>query len=167
MGGLTLFVDSANTRQDVRQRAESNKVSNPVNNTSFSNKGTNSHTDFLNNKENKLPTDIPVTMTLPPDDDRYTAPNDIVQPTVSFVGITDGAQVSAQTTMTITAAASDNIGVGNVEFLVNGTIICSSAAPFTCNWSVPPQKNIQYVLTVRAYDLTGNISTKSIIVKSV
>jgi hypothetical protein len=149
---IPIAVFSLSNRQDIRQRAASNDTP---------------QSSITAIQAASTPTPLPApSPTATPEQEQYTAPNDTEQPTIASISQDNGAQVKADTQVELSATASDNIGVGNVEFLVNGTIICSSASPYTCNWTVPAQTNIQYVVTVRAYDLTGNVSTKSVVVTS-
>lgn len=87
---------------------------------------------------------------------------DDAPPTVSITSPADGAIVARRSTVTIAAAASDNIGVTRVEFLVAGTLQCSdTAAPYSCNWRVP-NTHQTYQLQARAFDQAGNVGTASI-----
>jgi glucose/arabinose dehydrogenase len=88
---------------------------------------------------------------------------DTIPPTVSITNPADGAIVARRSTVTITATASDNVGVTRVEFLVNGVLLCSdSTAPYSCNWSVPNAKNVTYQLQARAFDQAGNMAASSV-----
>ena len=150
--GVALF--ALKEQQDIRQRAATDngpKVS--------------TQSPAIPVQVTSTPMPLPESSLTPtPEQDQYTAPNDTVQPTVTAISLDNDAQVQANTLLELSATASDDIGVGNVEFLVNGTLICSSASPFTCNWTVPADAGMQYEITVRAYDLTGNVSSKSIVV---
>jgi len=87
---------------------------------------------------------------------------DEIPPTVSITNPADGAVVARRATITITATASDNIGVTRVEFLVDGTLRCSDlTAPYSCNWSVPNTRTT-HQLEARAFDQAGNSATASI-----
>jgi len=91
---------------------------------------------------------------------------DETAPTVSITNPADGAIVARKSTVTITATASDNIGVTRVEFLVNGVLRCSdTTAPYSCNWSVPNTRTT-HQLQARALDQAGNVGTASIQVTS-
>ncbi len=108
-----------------------------------------------------------VTVTLPPEGKAYQAPNDTIPPTVTFTSPQNGSQVQVNTSVTLSATATDNIGVSKVEFLVNGNVLCvTKSSPYTCVWQVPFQANATYVIIARAYDLTGNLTSQSIIVHS-
>lgn len=88
---------------------------------------------------------------------------DSVPPTVSITNPANNAFVTRRTTVTITATASDNVGVTRVEFRVDGTLRCTdTTAPYSCNWSVPRTLNQTYQLSARAFDQAGNSATASI-----
>ena len=82
---------------------------------------------------------------------------DTIAPTVSITSPANGATVPRKSTITITATASDNVGVTRVEFLVDGALQCTdTTAPYSCNWRVPNTPNRNYQLSARAFDLAGN-----------
>ena len=88
---------------------------------------------------------------------------DDIPPTVSITNPANGANVARRSTVTITATASDNVGVTRVEFLVNGALRCTdTTAPYSCNWSVPNVKNQTHQLQARAFDQAGNVGTASV-----
>lgn len=88
---------------------------------------------------------------------------DTTPPTVSITSPANGASVARRSTITITATASDNVGVTRVEFLVNGALQCTdTTAPYSCNWRVPNVKNQTHQLQARALDQAGNVGTASV-----
>ncbi|HEX5887006.1 MAG TPA: Ig-like domain-containing protein, partial [Pyrinomonadaceae bacterium] len=88
---------------------------------------------------------------------------DNTPPTVSITNPANGAIVPRRSTVTITATASDNVGVTRVEFRVDGTLRCTdTTAPYSCNWSVPRTFNRTYQLSARAFDAAGNSATATI-----
>lgn len=92
---------------------------------------------------------------------------DITAPTVNITSPANNSKVTRSSRVTISATASDNIGVNKVEFYVNNSLKCTdTTATYTCSWSVPSQKNIKYTLTTKAYDPSGNIGTNTISVTS-
>lgn len=93
----------------------------------------------------------------------FTATSDNIPPTVSITNPANGAIVARKALVTITATASDNVGVTRVDFLVNGALQCSdTTAPYSCNWRVPGAMNKTHQLQARAFDQAGNIGTASI-----
>jgi hypothetical protein len=88
---------------------------------------------------------------------------DTIPPTVSITNPANGAIVARRSTVTITATASDNVGVTRVEFLINGAVQCTdTTAPYSCNWNVPNTRNATYQLQARAFDQAGNLGASSI-----
>jgi Big-like domain-containing protein len=91
-----------------------------------------------------------------------TAPQDVTPPSVAITFPADGATVTRRTNVTITANASDNIGVTKVEFYLNNNLKCTdTAAPYSCLWSVP-QAKATYSILAKVYDGAGNTSTSMI-----
>lgn len=82
-------------------------------------------------------------------------------PTVSITSPGEGATVSG--TLTITATASDDVGVSQVEFFVDGESIglgSSSEAGWSIGWNTTTYSNEDHRLTARATD-SANQSTTS------
>jgi glucose/arabinose dehydrogenase len=93
----------------------------------------------------------------------FVAAGDNIAPTVSITNPANGAIVARKANITITATASDNVGVTRVEFLVNGALQCTdTSAPYSCNWRVPGAANKTYQLQARAFDQAGNSGSASI-----
>lgn len=87
-------------------------------------------------------------------------PSDTTAPTANLTAPADGATVSG--TVAVTADATDNIGVTNVEFYVGGSILGSDAsAPYAYSWDTTGLANGSYTLRVRAQDPAGNWSAFS------
>ncbi len=80
---------------------------------------------------------------------------DSTPPSVSISAPTQGEVVSA--TLSITASASDAVGVDRVEFLVDGAVLASdNAAPYSVSWNAAMAANGTHTLQARAFDLAGN-----------
>ena len=93
----------------------------------------------------------------------FQAAGDNIAPTVSITNPANGAIVTRKSNVTITATASDNVGVTRVDFLVNNTLQCSdTTAPYSCVWRVPGAANKTHQLQARAFDAAGNSATASI-----
>ena len=94
------------------------------------------------------------------DDDDETPPQtgpDTSPPTVSL-----SAPATASRTVTLTATVSDNVGVTQVEFRVDGTAIATvSAAPFTTSWDTSTVADGPHTLTAIARDAAGNSATSA------
>ena len=92
------------------------------------------------------------------------ASGDTTPPTVSIQAPVNHTSVTKKSTVTLSATASDNVGVTTVTFFVNGTLICSATtSPYTCAWKVPATPNRTYQLQAKAYDAQANIGTSSTI----
>lgn len=93
----------------------------------------------------------------------FTQSGDNVAPTVSITSPANGAIIARKSNVTITANASDNVGVTRVEFLVNGALQCTdTTAPYSCVWHVPAAMNKTYQLQARGFDLAGNVGTSTV-----
>jgi chitodextrinase len=84
---------------------------------------------------------------------------DTTPPVVALTSPADGATVSG--TVTLTANASDNIGVAGVQFLLDGANFGAedTAAPYSLSWNTATASRSIHTLTARARDAAGNIST--------
>ena len=73
---------------------------------------------------------------------------------------TTAAEAGTAGTITLTATATDNIGVTKVEFYVDGSLKgTSTAAPFALSLDSRTLTNASHSLATRAYDAAGNIGT--------
>ncbi len=82
--------------------------------------------------------------------------NDVTAPTVALTSPSGGSTVSG--TVSLTANASDNVGVNKVEFYQNNTLIgTSSTAPYSFSWNTTLVANGTYTITAKAYDSAGNV----------
>ncbi len=92
---------------------------------------------------------------------------DITAPTVSITYPVNGSVVRKNTTVVISATASDNVAVVKVEFYAAGKLLCTdTAASYNCSWNVPKKPRVTYNITAKAYDSSNNSSTSSISVTS-
>ena len=97
----------------------------------------------------------------------FVQAGDNIAPAVSITSPADGALVTRKSTVTITATASDNVGVSRVEFLVNGAVQCTdTTAPYSCGWRVPAAMNRTFQLQARAFDAAGNTASATVSVRS-
>ena len=88
-------------------------------------------------------------------------------PTLTITNPLNNALVRVGSTVSISAQASDNVGVTRVLVYVNSSLLCTlTAAPYTCNWVVPSQIGQTYKIKVVAYDAAGKNSSKQVSVKS-
>ena len=97
----------------------------------------------------------------------FQAAGDNIAPTVAITNPANGATVPRKSDVTITATASDNVGVARVEFLVNGSLRCTdTVAPYSCVWRVPNPMNRTHTIQARAFDAAGNNAAATIQVRS-
>ena len=86
---------------------------------------------------------------------------DKTPPTVKLTSPADGATVHG--TVTFTATAADDVGVGKVEWLVNGTVVAGKAvSPYSFDWSSGASGSV--TITARALDAARNAATSSVTV---
>jgi hypothetical protein len=79
---------------------------------------------------------------------------------------TAGAAVSG--TYTLTATASDNVGVVLVQFLVDGSLVGSdSAAPYQFDLNASSFSSGNHVFSAKAWDAAGNATVSSPVTASV
>jgi len=84
---------------------------------------------------------------------------DTQPPTVALTSPADLAQ-SLGGVLTLTATASDNVGVVGVEFQVDGEIVGSevTSAPYSVTVNTAVYSNVQHIIRARARDAAGNVS---------
>lgn len=87
-------------------------------------------------------------------------------PTVMLTAPANGANVSG--TATVSATASDNVGVDRVEFLLDGALLGSdSNAPYSLSWNTATASSGAHTLQARAFDLADNVGTSAAITVNV
>ncbi len=97
----------------------------------------------------------------------FSSGADNIAPTVAITNPANNATVARKSNVTITATASDNVGVARVDFLVNGALQCSDAtAPYSCGWRVPNPMNKTYQIQARAFDAAGNNAVATVQVRA-
>ena len=85
---------------------------------------------------------------------------DTVAPTVSLTAPTAGSTLTGSTT--VSATASDNIGVDSVDFYAGTTLIGSdNTAPYSISWNTTTVANGTYSITAKAKDGAGNVGTST------
>ena len=91
---------------------------------------------------------------------------DTTAPTVSVTAPANNATVSG--TVTISASASDSVGVSKVEFYVNGALKATdTASPFSYSWNTTTAANGSYSITTKAYDAAGNVGQSAAVTAAV
>ena len=90
---------------------------------------------------------------------------DTTPPTVSFATPSSGATVGGLS-VTLTATASDNVAVANVQFKIDGANIGSAitSSPYTTTWNSTGVADGSHTLYAVAVDTSGNYATSSITV---
>src|SRR5262249_18182928 len=107
-------------------------------------------------------TSAPVTVTVA----NGPAP-DTTPPTVSITSPATGATVSG--TVTLTASASDNVGVVGVQFFGDGAALGAedTSAPFSASVDTTASSNGPHTLTAVARDAAGNRTTSAAVTVTV
>ena len=91
---------------------------------------------------------------------------DTTAPTTSITAPTSGATVSG--TVSVTASASDNVGVTQVEFYLDGALrTTDTASPYSWSWDTTAFANSSHSLVTKAYDAAGNVGTSSTVTVTV
>jgi beta-lactamase superfamily II metal-dependent hydrolase len=89
-----------------------------------------------------------------------TVNNDLTAPITSITAPAGGATVSGTTT--VTASASDNVGVTSVEFYVDGVLKnTDTTSPYSWAWDTTTATNGSHSLTSKAYDAANNTGTST------
>jgi subtilisin family serine protease len=80
---------------------------------------------------------------------------DTTPPTTSITSPASGATVSGTTT--VSANASDNVGVSRVELYVDGSLAgTDTTSPYSFSWNTTSVANGSHTLQTRAFDAAGN-----------
>lgn len=91
---------------------------------------------------------------------------DTQAPTTSITAPAGGATVSGTTS--VTASASDNVGVTKVEFYVDGTLKSTdTTSPYSFTWDTTTVANGSHSLVSKAYDAAANVGTSATVTVTV
>src|SRR3989449_1738626 len=87
---------------------------------------------------------------------------DTTPPTVSMTAPAAGSTVAG--TVTVSATATDNVGVAGVQFKLDGANLAAevTAAPYSISWNTTPAANGSHTLTAVARDAAGNSTTAAV-----
>ena len=88
-------------------------------------------------------------------------PPDLTPPTVALTAPAEGSTVSG-TTVTVSANATDDVGVVGVQFILDGSVNIGgevTSSPYSVTWNTLGAANGGHVLTARARDAAGHITT--------
>jgi len=90
-----------------------------------------------------------------------TVRNDKTPPTVTITSPTNGSLVSG--TISVSADASDNVGVAGVQFKLDGAPLGAedTSAPYSVPWDTTTATNGSHTLTAVARDAAGNTATSA------
>src|SRR5207253_2853114 len=131
------------------------------NTTTLSN-GTYTLTAVARDAAGHVTTSAPVTVTVnnsgtPPP----PPPPDSTPPTVSITSPAGGTTVTG--TVTVSATASDNVGVAGVQFKLDGANLGAemTAAPYSVPWDTKTATNGSHTLTAVARDAAGNTAASA------
>lgn len=107
---------------------------------------------FANDGYTKLATSNTVTVSAP----------DTTPPTVSITAPANGSTVSGTAT-TVSANASDNVGVTGVQFKLDGANLNTedTTSPYSISWNTTTATNGSHTLTAVARDAAGNTTTST------
>ena len=90
------------------------------------------------------------------------APGDTTPPTTSITLPANGATVSGTTT--VSANASDSVGVTRVELYVDGSLHSSdTSSPYSFSWNTTTTSNGGHSLQTRAFDAAGNAGSSAVV----
>lgn len=83
---------------------------------------------------------------------------DTTAPNLTILSPTAGTTVKKGSTVNISVAASDNVGVTRLDYYVDGFVVCIDYGT-TCAWKTPTRKGT-YQIEVRAQDAAGNVTSR-------
>jgi len=88
------------------------------------------------------------------------SPSDTQPPTVSISAPASGATLTG--TVSVTASASDNVGVTKVEFYLDGALKSTdTTSPYAWSFDTTTAANGSHTLSAKAYDAAGNVGTST------
>ena len=88
------------------------------------------------------------------------ATSDSSSPTIFLTAPADGATVSGST-VTVSATASDNVGVVSVQFRLDGVALGApvTTPPYSIVWDTTTATNGAHTLTAQAFDVASNVGS--------
>jgi hypothetical protein len=87
---------------------------------------------------------------------------DTTPPTTSITSPANAATVSG--TVSVTATASDNVGVTKVEFYLDNALqSTTTVSPYSWSWNTTTAANGAHTLTSKAYDAAANAGTSAVV----
>ncbi|MEJ6022117.1 Ig-like domain-containing protein [Ramlibacter sp. PS4R-6] len=91
-----------------------------------------------------------------------TAPVDTQAPLVGMTGPAAGSVFAPGATIWASAVASDNAGVKQVRFTVNGSSCVATSPPFNCQLTLPNRKHWSGNVQAQATDAAGNVASDTV-----
>src|SRR2546427_2900126 len=97
----------------------------------------------------------------------FATTGDTTPPTVSITAPANAATVSG--TLSVTANASDNVGVASVQFQLDGANLggLDTTSPYSVSWNSTTASNASHQLKAIAKDAAGNSTTSAIVTVTV
>jgi hypothetical protein len=87
---------------------------------------------------------------------------DVTPPTTQITTPANGAQLTG--TVTVTATASDNVGVTSIQIYIDGVLKSSgTSSPLNYSWNTATATNGSHTIYSKAYDAAGNVGTSTTI----
>ena len=110
--------------------------------------------DVAGNIATSAPVSVTVSNPTPPGPDT-------IPPVVSLSSPTGGSTVAD--TITLSATASDNVGIAGVQFKLDGVNVGAedTTAPYSVSWDTRTAANGTYVLAAQARDAAGNVGNSA------
>ncbi len=91
---------------------------------------------------------------------------ELTPPTISLSSPVNNTTVSG--TVSVTASASDNVGVTKVEFYVNNVLqTAETSTPYAYSWNTSTLAPGNYTVLAKAYDAAGNVGQSSAVAVTV
>ena len=92
---------------------------------------------------------------------------DTIPPTTSITSPSSGATVSG--TVVVNATASDNVGVTQLQILIDGSVVASNAnsTSLSFNFNTTSLPNGSHTILSKAFDAAGNVGTSSTVTVTV
>lgn len=88
---------------------------------------------------------------------------DTEPPVVTITWPSDGEIIEKGSTFTVEAEATDNVGVTDLVFRLNGQTKCvDSTAPYTCQMTIDHTPDVAYEIMVTAFDAANNSASASV-----
>lgn len=113
------------------------------------------------------PTPVPAPAPTPPPAPEPISPvPDATPPVVGITAPADGSRLRRNGKSVIAASATDDIEVSRMEVLVDGTIYATVLGDaISVGWNTRKIRAGSHSITVRAYDIAGNVGTRTITVR--